>query len=229
MGAEQCAYLGQQDTYPRRLVGGLKLLPRRPGGTQGLPRPVGVPLGEQDSTAGAGRDRAQVRGCEVVGRLAECTGGLPGGVDVACGEDDVDVRGEGPRAPNPVALGLRRGPADGCLGVVDPALGEPQQGQTRAAAGSPNGRPRRYSSSARVKAPRSRSSSARWCWALTTAGSAVPPAIFASSRSKDLRDTAATVRNEAYELGANDDPGLGLLLAMASDDAHGTARSARPG
>lgn len=37
-------------------------------------------------------------------------------------------------------------------------------------------------------------------------------------RIQDLRDTAAKVRDEAYELGANDDAGLGLLLAMASDD-----------
>ncbi len=36
-----------------------------------------------------------------------------------------------------------------------------------------------------------------------------------------LRDTAAKVRDEAYELGANDDPGLRLLLAMASDDIAG--------
>jgi WD40 repeat protein/predicted GNAT superfamily acetyltransferase len=37
-------------------------------------------------------------------------------------------------------------------------------------------------------------------------------------RIQELRDTAAKVRDEAYELGANSDPELGLLLAMASDD-----------
>ncbi|MET9977359.1 hypothetical protein ACFYOI_16920 [Streptomyces microflavus] len=37
-------------------------------------------------------------------------------------------------------------------------------------------------------------------------------------RIQDLRDTAAKVRDEAYEFGASNDPALGLLLAMASDD-----------
>ncbi|MEU2291280.1 hypothetical protein [Streptomyces bacillaris] len=40
---------------------------------------------------------------------------------------------------------------------------------------------------------------------------------------QQLRDTAAAVRDRAYENNANGDPGLGLLLAMASDDIAGRA------
>lgn len=65
---------------------------------------------------------------------------------------------------------------------------------------------------------------ARWrvvlvCLAVLMAGSGTGAAIWNHQRQlQTLRDTAAKVRDEAYEVAGNGDPGRGLLLAMASDD-----------
>ncbi|MFD0208834.1 hypothetical protein ACFVH9_06825 [Streptomyces hirsutus] len=65
---------------------------------------------------------------------------------------------------------------------------------------------------------------ARWrfvlvCLAVLLASSGTGVAIWNHQRQlQDLRDTAAEVRDQAYEVAGNGDPGRGLLLAMASDD-----------
>ncbi|MFJ6072760.1 WD40 repeat domain-containing protein [Streptomyces sp. NPDC093065] len=70
---------------------------------------------------------------------------------------------------------------------------------------------------------------ARWrfvlvCLAVLLAGSGTGGAIWNHQRQiQALRDTAAEVRDEAYEISGNGDPGRGLLLAMASDDIAGRA------
>ncbi|MCX4564660.1 hypothetical protein OHA02_52230 [Streptomyces phaeochromogenes] len=57
------------------------------------------------------------------------------------------------------------------------------------------------------------------CLAVLLAGSGSAGYLWKREQHvQELRDTAAAVRDKAYELSANDDPGLGLLLAMASDD-----------
>lgn len=62
------------------------------------------------------------------------------------------------------------------------------------------------------------------CLAVLLAGSGGGTYIWQRQQHiQELRDTAAKVRDEAYELGENDDPGPGLLLAMASDDIAGRA------
>lgn len=62
------------------------------------------------------------------------------------------------------------------------------------------------------------------CLAVLLAGSGGGAYVWQrQQRVQDLRDTAAEVADKAYELGANEDPGLGLLLAMASDDIAGRA------
>ncbi|MEU2899496.1 hypothetical protein ACWC4E_15445 [Streptomyces sp. NPDC001273] len=70
---------------------------------------------------------------------------------------------------------------------------------------------------------------ARWrvvlvCLAVLMVSSGTGAAIWNHQRQlQSLRDTAAEVRDEAYEVAGNGDPGRGLLLAMASDDIAGRA------